>query len=126
MSLDAHLAALQELRRRWTTGTWSWEARTSTVTTAVSGEQIAVARALTLCALPQCFDRTTLAKAPPELAALVAARGGLRGEQLAFADGPHFGLWWPWGGGGTVSIRIGLVRGDAEHERALRAIFDLP
>lgn len=117
-------AALSALRTEWPTKEWSWDGRMSVVTSAVSGPHIALARAIVEKALPQVFDGTNLASAPDALRAIITASGGLRGNQLAFADGTAFGLWWPWGGGGTVSLRIGLV-GAAKDEALTTRLRDL-
>jgi len=103
-----------------------------TATSAVTGEQIVRAQALVTRALPLQFDAASLARAPKDVVAFVERSGGLRGAQLAFcAEHPGraaVGLWWPWGGGGTVSLRVGFV--GAEHDPALadrlRALFGVP
>ena len=63
---------------------------------------------------------------------LAESCGGLRASQLMFwggADGPGaFGLWWPWGDGTTVSLRIGLHDVDVPKQRypRLRDVFGIP
>jgi hypothetical protein len=39
-----------------------------------------------------------------------------------------FGLWWPWGDGSTVSLRIGLHDVDLPKQRypRLRDVFGIP
>ena len=69
----------------------------------------------------------------PDKRALVEKCGGLRAAQQIFwgggddAAGP-FGLWWPWGDGTTVSLRIGLHDVDVPKERypRLRDVFGIP
>ena len=75
----------------------------------------------------------SLAGAPEGVKALVEKCGGLRAAQLLFWGGPDdaagvFGLWWPWGDGTTVSLRIGLHDVDLPKERypKLRDIFGIP
>jgi hypothetical protein len=114
-------AALSLLKAEWPSGAWTWDGRMSMVTATVSGEQVAAGRSLAARALPLCFDDKTLAGAAPQLVSIVERYGGLRGGQLVFSNGEVFGLWWPWGGGGTVSLRVGLL-GDASK---LRALFGL-
>ncbi len=121
MTMDAALTAL---RTGWPTKEWSWDDRMSVVTAAVSGPHIAVARAVAEKALPQVFDVGSLASAPTALQEIIAATGGLRGNQLAFMGGTAYGLWWPWGAGGTVSLRVGLV-GAAKDEALSTHLRDL-
>ncbi len=57
------------------------------------------------------WTHKTLRKAPPSIRAAMKEFGGLRAKQQAFAtmlaeDIVLLGLWWPWGHGGTVSIRL--------------------
>ncbi len=116
-------AALVQLKAAWPNGEWSWDDRMSMVSATVAGEQIEAGRAAAARAMPRCFDGATLESAPAMLVALVARYGGLRGGQCAFSDDTVFGLWWPWGGGGTVSLRIGVLDADEARLHSLRALF---
>ena len=79
------------------------------------------------------FSVETLPGAAEGVRDLVEKCGGLRATQLVFwgggddAAGP-FGLWWPWGDGTTVSLRIGLHDVDIPKERypRLRDVFGIP
>ncbi|MEO6952826.1 MAG: hypothetical protein ABI321_13555 [Polyangia bacterium] len=113
-------AALSALRTEWPTKEWGWDDRMAVVSSAVSGPHITVARAVVEKAMPQSFDATSIETAPETLRALIAGTGGLRGNQLAFVTGDAYGLWWPWGGGGTVSLRIGLVGASKDEALATR------
>jgi hypothetical protein len=58
-----------------------------------------------------CWSAADIAHAPARVGELAARTGGMRGGQLLFganvaADPILFGLWWPWGDGATISIRI--------------------
>lgn len=84
-------------------------------------------------ALPSSWSAQSVAEAPDEVRALVDRCGGLRASQLLFWGGAvggagAFGLWWPWGDGTTVSLRIGLHDVDAPKERypRLRDVFGIP
>ncbi len=68
-----------------------------------------------LTALEQGFEghwnRKQLGQAPPRAVELAGKTGGLRDGQLLLATNAEsdpilFGLWWPWGGGQTISIRV--------------------
>ena len=61
--------------------------------------------------LTGCWSSADLAGAPPRVVELAGKTGGLRGGQLLLAahadsDPILFGLWWPWGNGTTISIRV--------------------
>jgi hypothetical protein len=127
---DAPLfGALTQLHADWPVRAWSWDSRLPTATSSVTGEQIAAAQALVARALPKQFDAASISSAPSSALAFVERSGGLRGNQLAFcadAEGRTIvGLWWPWGGGGTVSLRIGIVGAESDPALAdrLRALF---
>ena len=65
--------------------------------------------------------------------ALAETCGGLRASQeLLWGGGGEgagaFGLWWPWGDGTTVTLRIGLHDIDQPKVRypRLRDVFGIP
>jgi hypothetical protein len=124
--------AVTQLRADWPVRAWSWDGRLPTATSSVAGEQIAPAQALVLRAMPRQFDAASLANAPSDVIAFVERSGGLRGNQLAFyaahSGRTAVGLWWPWGGGGTVSLRVGFVGAENDPQLAarLRELFGLP
>ena len=95
---------------------------TSSFAVALAGQ----ARAVATRALPRQFDAATIASSPAALLAIVERSGGLRGDQLAFCSGDGtpvaFALWWPWGGGDNISLRIGVV-GVADAEQRLGQLF---
>jgi hypothetical protein len=125
-------ALLTQLHADWPVRAWGWDGRLPTATSSVSGDQIAQAQALAVRAMPQQFDGATLVNAPADVLAFVQRSGGLRGSQLAFcAVRPGrtvVGLWWPWGGGGTVSLRVGFVGAESDPSLAvrLRTLFGVP
>lgn len=120
----AVLAALSQLRSEWPTQAWTWDGRMSMVSSAVSGPQIATARAVTERAMTLVFHPANIATAPEAVRAIVERWGGLRGDQFAFSIGDALGLWWPWGGGETVSLRIGFLS-EGNLAQPLRALFGI-
>ena len=120
-------AALTDLKAAWPVPGWSWDGRFSTAASSFGAELAPQLRGVAAVLLPRHYDSATLATAPPVLRALVERSGGLRGSQLAFCDGGDvprmFGLWWPWGGGATISLRLGLIDADAASVAQLRALF---
>lgn len=61
--------------------------------------------------LGEGWNRKNLGQAPPSVRHALKEYGGLRDKQRVFATGLTgevmlLGLWWPWGHGGSVSIRF--------------------
>jgi hypothetical protein len=129
---DAALQALSALLPRvgadWPGGKWEWDGRLECALSAIAKADEARARAVLTTLLPTVWTADTLGKAPPLIKQICARTGGLLPRQLAFSaplpDGVFaYGLWWPWGSGENVSVRIG-----ASHESVVpgvRAAFGL-
>jgi hypothetical protein len=123
--------ALKRLRTGWPSRGWSWDSRMTCITSSFSTEFESKARAAIAEALTQEWASSTIAKAPAVLRDYVDRYGGLRAGQLLFSSGAlggsllAFGLWWPWGDGGTVSMRVGFADVDPGREtyHRLREIF---
>jgi len=126
-------ATLTRLRASWPSQDWSYDRRLKCVASSIPLAREADARAAMAEALPLSFSVETLAGAGEGQRALVEKCGGLRATQLLFWGGADdaagaFGLWWPWGDGTTVSLRIGLHDVDIPKERypRLRDVFGIP
>jgi hypothetical protein len=127
-------AALERLRAAWPSQEWTYDRRLRCVASSIPLAREADARAAMAEVLPASFSVETLAGASEGQRALIEKCGGLRASQLLLwgggaADAPGaFGLWWPWGDGTTVSLRIGLHDVDAPKERypRLRDVFGIP
>jgi hypothetical protein len=79
-------------------------------------------------AFPRGWTAKSLENAPADFQAIADRTGGLRaGQRLLGGDemfAPKlFGLWWPWGGGETITLRIGYEGADAELVAAIRDLF---
>ena len=128
---DELFALLTRLKDEWPSRAWGWDGRLPTITSSFDAATGVQARAIVDRLLPQPFTAETLATAPEAVREIVERSGGLRGSQLAFCGGPPdrlaFGLWWPWGGGGTISLRLGLVVAspDAAGIARLRELFKI-
>ena len=112
---------LDKMRAAWPTGGWSWDDRLACVASAFDSEQEKAARAAVALSLPTEWTAATLATAPERLKALANRVGDVRQGQHLFTGGPlegmfAFGLWWPWGNGKTISMRVGLADIDASRE----------
>jgi hypothetical protein len=113
--------ALQRLKTGWPRRGWSWDPRFSCIASTFSTDMEATARSVALASFPSEWTARTLTSAPPNLQELVERVGGLRSGQgllggLGVGRVFAYGLWWPWGDGVSVSLRIGLGGLDDNHE----------
>jgi hypothetical protein len=130
---DPVFAGLERLRAAWPARDWMYDRRLKCVASSIPLVREADARAAMADVLPVSFSVDTLATASAGQRDLVEKCGGLRASQLLFWGGGDdapgvFGLWWPWGDGTTVSLRIGLHDVDVPKERypRLRDVFGIP
>jgi hypothetical protein len=108
------LDGFARLKTSWPRRGWSWDTRLSCISSSFGSDIEQTAHASAAEALPTTFDPRTIATAPPRVREVADRFGGVRAGQLLLlggaVDGPlAFGLWWPWGDGVTISLRIGLV-----------------
>ena len=118
------------LRDSWPNPPWSWDARFNTIAASFSDEQQPLVRASAMKAFPRGWTAKSLENAPPEMQAIADRTGGLRqGQRLLAGDelfAPKlYGLWWPWGSGETITLRIGIdgINGATEPLVAIRKLF---
>jgi len=117
--------ALGRMKAGWPTRGWSWDPRLLCCTSSFTTEQEPQAKKATTLALQQEWNAATIARGPQQLRDVVERSGGIRQGQLALSTGPVnnllvYGLWWPWGDGETVSLRVGLADVDPNREPYLR------
>jgi hypothetical protein len=125
--------ALEGLKTQWPASDWTYDRRLKCVASSIPMNLEPAARAAMAGLLPTSFSAQTLASAPEGVRKLAEGCGGVRSSQLLFWGGEAgapgaFGLWWPWGDGTTVSLRVGLHDVDLPKERypRLRDIFGIP
>lgn len=123
---------LRRLRTTWPARGWSWDNRFICVASTFTVPFEVQARKAAAEVLTAEWTPTTLAQASPQLRDLASRTGGLRAGQLLLTGGPiggilAFGLWWPWGDGETISMRVGLLDVDPNREpyRKLRDVFNV-
>jgi hypothetical protein len=126
MTWQPLLDRLTLLRDTWPSPPWSWDARFSAVASSFAAAQEPIVRASAVRAFPRGWTTKSIEAAPLELRALAERTGGLRaGQRLLGGDEATcptlFGLWWPWGNGETITLRIGSL--DAAPVPQLRALF---
>jgi hypothetical protein len=124
---------LARLRERWLVPDWSYDRRLRCVASSIPLAQEPAARAAIGDIFTATWTAATLPAAPDGVRALAETCGGVRAAQQLLwngaADGPGaFGLWWPWGDGTTVTLRVGLHHLDLPKVRypRLRDLFGIP
>ena len=123
---------LLKFKERWPAPGWKWDGRLVALESAFGQPMAAAARASADELLPQAWTGDTLAKAPAHVQQLSARTGAMRpGQSFLAADAVNgvvpYGLWWPWGGGATITLRVGLagVEPTAEPWPRLRELFSV-
>ena len=124
------LDSLTRLRDSWPSPPWTWDGRFHTIAASFKKEQEPQVRTSAMNAFPRGWTVKSLENAPPEMQAIADRTGGLRAGQRLLAGDPMFapklfGLWWPWGGGETITLRIGIADAEPAGESltAIRELF---
>jgi len=112
---------LTRLKDSWPAPPWAWDSRFHAVMASFSKAAEPAVRASAVLAFPRGWTTNSIDDAPPTLRALADRTGGLRAGQRLLGGDPTtaallYGLWWPWGNGETISLRIGLVDVDMQTE----------
>ena len=107
------LESLDALRARWPGSEWTWDGRLACAVSSFPSAQEPEARRELTAEFPSEWIAETLPSAPGGVSALARRYGELRPGQLllsrdAAAGAFLFALWWPWGDGSKVSVRIGI------------------
>lgn len=101
--------------------TWEWDDRFRAVLLTYSKDEEAPIVAGTAAVLGSQWTSADIADAPDKIKKLVDDLGGLRaGQQVMHSDADGdlvlFAIFWPWGGGGTISLRIGVLTSDGDEQ----------
>ena len=91
---------------------WKWDSRFETALADFAAGEKESIRAILERSLRITWDSSNIGNAPDVVREIDSHLGGLRSGQLLFTSDPErepviFCAWWPWGGGKTISIRIG-------------------
>jgi hypothetical protein len=120
---------LSRMRDSWPGGGWSWDGRLSCIASTFNVDVIPEARQAAALALPVEWNESNLRKAPALVHEIADVSGGVRSDQLVLTASPvsgvlAYGLWWPWGNGINLSLRVGLAgtASDRDQQR-LRELF---
>jgi hypothetical protein len=126
------LDALTRLREAWPARDWTWDHRFKCITSVVAGDAATAAKTTLLAATPSQWDAASFATAPEDVRALSERCGELRPGQTLFTAAPAdgmtlFAMWWPWGDGSKVSIRLGVAGSDRPKDLypLVRALFGI-
>jgi len=126
------LDAFTQLRSAWPAREWTWDHRFKCATSAIPGDAATSAKTTMLVATPSEWDAASFATAPEAIRALAERCGELRPGQSLFTGSAvggmtPFAMWWPWGDGSKVSIRLGVAGSDRQKELfpLLRGIFGI-
>ena len=111
------LDLLAVLKQGWPNPEWTWDDRFTMIASSFAKEREPEARASAAHALPYAWDVNSIGTAPAGLRAICDRSGGLRRGQLLMAGKASgivlVGLWWPWGNGEMITLRLGLGEHDA-------------
>ncbi len=110
---DPIFEALARLRTEWPKRGWSWDSRLCCVASSFDAVHVEQAEAAALRALPTVWSERSMPQAPPAIREVGERSGGVRAGQLIYARATDvsivaYGLWWPWGNGSTISLRVGI------------------
>ncbi len=110
-----------KLNGMWPTRGWTWDNRFNCVTSSFTVEQEKAARAAVAELFVEQWSASTIARAPAALREVAERTGGVRSGQVVLATATTagltgFGLWWPWGDGETISLRVGMLEADPAKE----------
>jgi hypothetical protein len=111
--LDPLFQTLKDFRAEWPKRGWSWDGRFGCVSSTFDLDVADRAKELVTRAFPTLWTDRTLPEAPKALRDVCERTGGVRSGQLVYAGAPllsvqPYALWWPWGDGRTISLRVGL------------------
>ncbi len=121
--MDALLESLTRLRATWPGSPWDWDGRFATVCSSFAIDLEPKVRESARFAFPRGWTVNSIATAPEAYREL-ATKTGMRPNQRLLAGDEAttlFGLWWPWGGGDKVTLRIGQL--DRANIAAIRELF---
>lgn len=108
-----NVGVLEQVCRKLVAATglsWEWEDRFGVMLAVVKGDQLRDVESKLSDAFDSQFGgREDLPETPKQIADRL---GGLRAGQQLFTTEPGatvvvYCAWWPWGGGSTVSLRVG-------------------
>ena len=126
------LDSFKQLHSAWPLPDWSWDHRFKCVTSSFAAAAIPGVRTMLDPVFGAEWTPETLANGPEDVRALAERCGGLRPGQLLLtgtvvAGLMPFALWWPWGDGAMLSVRLGIANSDRPKDLypVLRSTFGI-
>jgi hypothetical protein len=109
---------------------WEWDDRFQMALAAFSSGHEAHVAQILQADLRSTWRADTVGQAPALVRQIAKAMGLRSGQMLLCTEGNEdpllFCAWWPWGGGKTISIRIGVVAAaPGDHANAIKTWFGL-
>ncbi len=126
------LESLTALKEAWPSTEWTWDHRIKCLSSTLAPNMVAAGQPVLAKAMPLEWTSESFASSPDHVRALEERCGALRAGQKMLTQEPVagmvlFGLWWPWGDGVTVGVRVGVANCPAPKELypAMRALFNI-
>jgi hypothetical protein len=112
-ALRALSSLLARMAASWPGSKWEWDGRLDCALSVIATADEAPTRTILTDALPATWTADSLSGAPTLIQQICASSGGLMPRQLVFSaelpDGVFaYALWWPWGSGARITVRIGV------------------
>jgi hypothetical protein len=90
---------------------WKWDSQFQTALAEFIVDNKNSVNAILERYLSSTWDSVTIDNAPEIVQMVISRFGGLRPGQLLLTTDPNqdvliFGVWWPWGDGKTISLRV--------------------
>ena len=90
---------------------WKWDTRFQMALMEFKVTQAEAVQAVLAGCLNQVWEKSTIGKAPKMIKQINKQMGGLKKGQYCFnSDAGQtaflYALWWPWGDGKTISLRL--------------------
>ena len=125
------LDALAQLKAGWPGVGWTWDGRFRCVSSSFDKKVAPRVLEVTAAMLGAQWTATNIGGAPADVRAQADRCGGVRAGQMLLAGDDVvagmrlYALWWPWGDGATISLRVGVANSDRPNELfpELRALF---
>ena len=106
------------------TSPWSWDNRLKTAMVVFDKEEMDVVYIPITLEFDTRWDYATIESSPPHFYEYFKREFGIIPGQKIFAstDGSDtilFAVWWPWGDGNKISLRVGLYNGNDTNDMNL-------
>lgn len=109
---DLEKISRERLNASWGVLSWKWDQRFEAFLSEFSTDKRDEFRSILERDFSNVWDSTNIREAPDIVKMFNNNFGGLRSGQLLFTTDPTSqdvficGVWWPWGDGRTISLRI--------------------